>query len=52
MDLDQDDRYHGWKMGMTTNIAIVPAEYFELMSRLSVNPPGANNLIKEIFRLS
>jgi hypothetical protein len=32
--LDLDDRYRGWQMGMTANIAIVPAECFELVDGL------------------
>jgi hypothetical protein len=34
--LDLDDRYQGWQMGMTANIAIVPAECFELVDGLIV----------------
>jgi hypothetical protein len=34
--LDLDDRYRGWQMGMTANIAIVPAECFELVDGLIV----------------
>jgi hypothetical protein len=35
LDLD-DRRYRGWQMGMTANIAIVPAECFELVDGLIV----------------
>ena len=34
--LDLDDRYRGWKMGLTAPIAIVPAECFELVDGLIV----------------
>jgi hypothetical protein len=34
--LDLDDRYLGWKLGMTAPIAIVPAECFELLNVLIV----------------
>jgi hypothetical protein len=34
--LDLDNRYQGWKMGMTAPIAIVPAECFDLVDGLIV----------------
>ncbi|MDB4303651.1 hypothetical protein N9934_02555 [Desulfosarcina sp.] len=34
--LDLDDRYRGWKLGLTATIAIVPAECFELVDGLIV----------------
>ena len=34
--LDLDDRYRGWKLGMTSTIAIVPTECFELVDGLIV----------------
>ncbi|MDB4303392.1 hypothetical protein N9934_01195 [Desulfosarcina sp.] len=34
--LDLDDRYRGWQMGMTANIALVPAECIELVDGLIV----------------
>jgi len=34
--LDLDDQYRGWQMGLTTSIAIVPAECFELVDGLIV----------------
>jgi len=34
--LDLDDRYRGWKMGLTASIAIVPAECFDLVDGLIV----------------
>ena len=34
--LDLDDRYRGWQMGLTSSIAIVPAECFELVDGLIV----------------
>ena len=34
--LDLDDRYQGWKLGMTAPIAIVPAECYELVEGLII----------------
>ena len=34
--LDLDGRYRGWKLGMTSTLAIVPAECFELVDGLIV----------------
>jgi len=34
--LDLDDRYQGWKLGMTAPIAIVPAECYELVDGLII----------------
>jgi hypothetical protein len=34
--LDLDGRYKGWKLGMTSTLAIVPAECFELVDGLIV----------------
>ena len=34
--LDLDDRYRGWQMGLTSSVAIVPAECFELVDGLIV----------------
>lgn len=31
MALDFDDRYKGWKLGLTATIAVVPAECVELV---------------------
>lgn len=36
MALDLDDRYRGWKLGLTDTIAIAPAEFFELVDGLIV----------------
>jgi len=34
--LDPDDRYRGWQMGLTSMLAIVPAECFELVDGMIV----------------
>jgi len=34
--LDLDDRYRGWQMGLTSSIAIVPAECFDLVDGVIV----------------
>ena len=34
--LGLDDRYQGWKLGMTAPIAIVPAECYELVEGLII----------------
>jgi hypothetical protein len=34
--LDLDDRYRGWQMGLTSSIAIIPSECFELVDGLIV----------------
>ena len=34
--LDLDERYRGWKFGLTSSSAIIPAECFELVDGLIV----------------